>query len=59
VQDMSAKINDVLSNKELKEDLIKRGYERVKIYNWCHTAEKTLDVFNQVLGLNYGNEKQQ
>jgi glycosyltransferase involved in cell wall biosynthesis len=49
VQDMSKKINDVLSNKELKEDLIKRGYERVKIYNWLHTAEKTLEVFNAAL----------
>ena len=46
---MSKKINDVLSNKELKEDLIKRGYERVKIYNWLHTAEKTLEVFNAAL----------
>ena len=51
VEDIAEKIIRVLHDNELREELIKRGYERTKIYSWVHTAEKTLDTFNQVLGV--------
>jgi len=50
-EDIAEKIIRVLHDNELREELIKRGYERTKIYSWVHTAEKTLDTFNQVLGV--------
>ena len=49
VSDIAEKINNLLLNKNLQEQLIKKGYERTKKYSWIHTAEKTLEVFNQAL----------
>ena len=49
VEDIVNKINDILTDFDLKEDIIKKGYERTKIYNWTHTAEKTLEVFESAL----------
>lgn len=51
VQDIVSKINDILTDKNLRENIVKKGYERTKIYDWIHTAEKTLEVFNQALGV--------
>lgn len=48
-QDMADKINKVLSNSELREQLISRGYEQVKKYDWINTAKITLQVFNDAL----------
>ena len=49
VEDIAAKIIRVLHDEDLREELVKRGYERTKVYSWTNTAEKTLDVFNQAL----------
>lgn len=49
VGEMAKKIDDVIKNEDLRLDLIKKGYDRVKIYNWNNTAEKTLEVFNEAL----------
>lgn len=49
VKEIAEKINEVIKNESLRDDLIKKGYERVKIYNWNNTAEKTLEVFNEAL----------
>lgn len=49
VSDMAEKMNEILVNSSLREELIKKGYERAKIYNWNHTAEVTLEVFNNAL----------
>ena len=49
VEDIAKKINQVLIDPDLRADLIEKGYSRTKIYNWTHTAEKTLEVFNQAL----------
>ncbi len=47
--DMADKINKVLSDNELKEQLRDRGYQQVKKYDWLNTAKITLQVFNEVL----------
>jgi glycosyltransferase involved in cell wall biosynthesis len=39
----------VLSDKLLREDLIRRGHRVAKQYTWEHTARKTLDVYRTVL----------
>lgn len=49
VEDIAKKINEILTNQDLKKEIVKKGFERTKIYNWTHTAEKTLEVFNQAL----------
>jgi glycosyltransferase involved in cell wall biosynthesis len=49
VPEMAEKINEVLADKNLRKDLVKRGYKRVKKYDWNHTAEMTLEVFKNAL----------
>lgn len=47
---MADAINDVLSDKTLRDELIQKGYKQAKKYSWKRTAEQTLDVYKQVLG---------
>jgi len=49
VEDISEKINKLLTDKNLQEELIKKGYDITKKYSWDKTAEVTLTVFNNVL----------
>ena len=48
-QDMAKVVNELLTNEGLRKELIKKGHEQVKKYNWRNTAEVTLSVFNNVL----------
>lgn len=44
-EDIANGIREVLSNKVLKDRLIKKGFERAKLFTWERTAEKTRKVF--------------
>lgn len=46
---MADSINEVLTDKKLRVELIKSGHEQVKKYSWHRTAEQTLAVYKQVL----------
>ncbi len=48
-EDIASKLNDVLSNPQLKHDLVNRGLEQVKKYSWSKTAQITLEAFNAAL----------
>ena len=48
-QDMAKKVNRVLIDTELKNNLIVKGYKQIKKYNWHNTAQTTLDIFKHVL----------
>lgn len=48
-ENMALKINDVLQDNELINQLISKGYENVKKYSWFETAGITLKVFTEVL----------
>jgi len=48
VNNMAHAIERVLKDLDLKNKLIKRGYERVKNFSWENTARKTLAVFEEV-----------
>lgn len=48
-QDMAKKINRLLSDKNLKKDLIAKGLKQIKKYDWYKTAKKTLEVFESIL----------
>lgn len=45
--DMVNKVDKVLNNKNLKNDLIKKGQKRVKLFSWEKLARQTLEVYNQ------------
>lgn len=49
VDDMARAINEVLSDKSLRENLITRGYEQLKKYSWKRMAEQTHAVYMQAL----------
>ncbi|WP_273222498.1 glycosyltransferase family 4 protein [Geosporobacter ferrireducens] len=40
---------DVLINHKLAQSLIRKGYDRVKQFDWSTTAEKTLKIYEEVL----------
>lgn len=49
VDDMVRAIDEVLSNKELSDKLVKNGHEQVKKYSWKKMAKQTHDVYMKVL----------
>jgi glycosyltransferase involved in cell wall biosynthesis len=50
VDDMAAKIDQVLSNDKLRSDLIKRGSKQFNKYSWKKMAEETHSVYMKALG---------
>lgn len=47
--EMKAKIKLVINDEKLRQDLISRGLEQIKKYSWSQCAEKTLEVYNEIL----------
>lgn len=48
-EDMAEKIHDVLSDKSLRQTLIKNGYKRITKYSWNKMAEQTLEIYYETL----------
>lgn len=48
-QNMADAINEVLTDKKLRQELIRKGSEQAKKYSWERMAEQTLDVYNFAL----------
>lgn len=48
-QDITAKIDQILSNDTLRNTLIEKGFKQAKNYSWEKTAKQTLAVYNSVL----------
>ncbi|HET7060339.1 MAG TPA: glycosyltransferase family 1 protein [Candidatus Saccharimonadales bacterium] len=48
-QAMADAINEVLTDKDLRAGLIRRGREQAKKYSWQRMAEQTLSVYEQIL----------
>lgn len=46
--DISDKLLEVLNNRKLYNKLVRRGYERTKIFNWHETAQRTLKIINNM-----------
>lgn len=46
---ISAAIERIISNAQLRENLIKLGRERIKLFSWERCAQQTLDVYRKVL----------
>jgi glycosyltransferase involved in cell wall biosynthesis len=49
VDDMAAKIGEVLDDPKLRQKLITAGHKQAAKYSWKRMAEQTLAVYNRVL----------
>lgn len=49
VEDMAAKIDDVISDEARRKELIRKGYARIKKFSWRKMAEQTLGVYKDTL----------
>jgi glycosyltransferase involved in cell wall biosynthesis len=41
-------ISQVLSNDQIRQDLINRGYQRAKLFSWEKAANETISIFNSL-----------
>jgi len=51
VSDMAAKINEVITDENLRHQLVRQGDENLQRFNWEKTARETLSVYQKI-----GNE---
>ena len=49
IQDMVAKIKMALDDPELREDMINKGRERLKLFSWRNTALQLVEVFKKAV----------
>ena len=49
VKDIADKIEQVVSDKDLQKELIAKGREQVKKFSWDKSAEKTLEILEEVV----------
>ncbi len=49
IQDMAAKIAEVLDNPTLRAELIRKGSSQAQKYSWRRMAEQTLAVYDDAL----------
>lgn len=48
VSDIKEKMEKILSDKKLRDEMIKKGYEHVKKFSWEKTARETLKVLEEI-----------
>ena len=48
VSAMAASIGTVLSSTAVKEECVRKGFLRAKLFNWKSSAEKLLKVYGEV-----------
>jgi glycosyltransferase involved in cell wall biosynthesis len=49
IHDIARSIDEILTNTELRNKLIRRGRQRAKEFSWLRMAEQTLEVYTSVL----------
>jgi len=49
--DIASAVLRLIQDKPLQEKLIRKGYERVKIFSWNKAAKETVNVFKEIAGL--------
>jgi glycosyltransferase involved in cell wall biosynthesis len=52
IDDMAAKIDEVLSSEGLRKELIQKGKEQLKKYSWEKMARETLEIYKKTLNKN-------
>ena len=48
IQEIAGAMNDIVSSKTLRKQLIESGLKRVKQFSWERTARQTLKVYNEI-----------
>jgi len=48
-KELKEKLELILSNQKLKKDLISKGLQNIKRFNWKKTAKETFEVYKEVL----------
>jgi glycosyltransferase involved in cell wall biosynthesis len=56
VNDIAAKIENVISDSNLRADLRVRGLNRAKLFDWRETARQTLAIYEQAAGGKRGRD---
>ncbi|MES2427336.1 MAG: glycosyltransferase family 1 protein [Bacteroidota bacterium] len=49
IDDINSKIKMVLDDKMLRNDMISKGVERLKLFSWHNTALQLIDIFKKVV----------
>lgn len=49
VEDIKEKLDLLMNDKQLREDLIKKGFERVKQFSWEKAAKETVAVYRRLI----------
>lgn len=49
VEDIAAKLKEIITNKHLRKSLILKGKRKAKEYSWKKTARETMEVYKHVL----------
>lgn len=49
VDDIYQKMKTLISNNNLREELVKKGIERASFFSWDNAATKLMEIYNQVL----------
>lgn len=49
INDMAEKIYQGLNDYNLRKNLIEKGFERIKLFNWDKFAEKTIKVYHSLI----------
>ena len=47
--EMRARIEKIIKDEDLRESLVKKGYEQVKKYSWEECARQTLEIYNKII----------
>jgi glycosyltransferase involved in cell wall biosynthesis len=47
--DLKAKITQMLTDKELRDQFIKKGIDRIKLFKWENSAEQHIKLFNKLI----------
>lgn len=50
VEEMALAMAKVLENKDLREELIQKGFKQVEKFSWEKAAQQTLNLYEEVLG---------
>jgi len=48
INEIAEAINQLLSNSQLRQNLVDKGYEQIKKYSWKESARKMIDLFNRL-----------
>ncbi|MBM4402324.1 MAG: glycosyltransferase family 4 protein [Candidatus Cloacimonetes bacterium] len=48
IDDILKKVELVLVNKELRNELVQKGYKRLRKFSWNEMAKKTLNIYEQI-----------